>query len=818
MSEPFFFTDDEILLPKTNRKTRLRKTLTTGGCAVCPLGKCKSPKMEPYGDGELGIMIVGEQPGTDENKEGRPFIGRSGNLLREMLSAYDIDMDRDCIATNSIQCFASKFDPVAALCCKPRLKKQIQEFSPNLILAVGGKSIEALTDASATLAQIRGKVIASKRYGCWIGTIYHTSHILRQRDDEKGHDADDLEAITIRDLGNILKYLSKGVKKRFIQEESGNEYVISTEEAIDILDKYSFSSTPVAFDYETTCLSPFEKDARILTMSLSNDISKAHAIAFPDPIPEELRKFVAAFLSSNIPKIAHNYSFEDIWSRVVFGTHVNNLLNDTMVTAHIIDDRTKVTGLEFQSYVHFGSDHKKDFGDRKGLQKVTNSLLKYNALDSRYTLALNNLQEKELNSVIQRGKDLFTRALPVLSDMSYRGVLLDVKELMSLREQAVGEINKITYDLLNDADFKLLSKKLHKPITFTNDEIRELVYGIWKIKPTSFTSGGTKGKKLPSVKIDALQTIAETENNNHITLIINDLKQLTEWSHTLQTFIDPYLNMRDSNNFLHPNFNLNFARSYRSSSSNPNFQNVPNHGDIAKAIRKAIIPRYDYLLEVDYSGMEIRIIAAVSGDRSLIKDLERGADLHRIWAARINEISEDDVDKTQRYDAKNGFVFPKFYGQSYEASTKPPLNLSMRKARRLDAEFWREHKGIKDWQQLVIDSYYELGYVELVSGFRRHAPLDHTKIINTPIQGAAFHVLLEGLIKCSNHLKEKGFASLPVAQIHDSVLFDVKENELASLIEIVTYELMKFPDFLPNKVPLEVEWEIGRNWSEMEEM
>ena len=274
---------------------------------------------------------------------------------------------------------------------------------------------------------------------------------------------------------------------------------------------------------------------------------------------------------------------------------------------------------------------------------------------------------------------------------------------------------------------------------------------------------------------------------------------------------------RDENDLLHPDFLLHVARSFRSSSKDPNVQNVMNHSEHSGELRRCIIPKLDLFLDPDYSGMEVRIIASLSGDRNLMNDLEQGIDLHRYWAARIYETTQSCVTDEQRFEAKNQFVFPNFYGASWRR-TIMALGFSERKARDMSSFFWSRYQDVRAWQSKMVLDYQKTGYTELASGFRRHGPLDILQIGNTPVQGTAFHVLLENTIELWNEMRRREMRSHLISETHDSLVIDTDADECEEIVMMGTEILHRLPKWLPNPVELKVDWEIGSDWGSMEKL
>jgi DNA polymerase I-like protein with 3'-5' exonuclease and polymerase domains len=217
---------------------------------------------------------------------------------------------------------------------------------------------------------------------------------------------------------------------------------------------------------------------------------------------------------------------------------------------------------------------------------------------------------------------------------------------------------------------------------------------------------------------------------------------------------------------------------------------------------------------VDYAGAEIRVMAMYTKDPVLVDYIKKGKDMHREQAALLFDKPIEEVSKEERYQAKNKFVFPEFYG-SYYKSIAPSIRLSEDKVKAVEDQFWSKFHYIKEWQDQYIQKYYEKNYIEMFLGFRRNGPLRRTEIINTPIQGTSYHLLQHALNRINVLRKKQHWKSLILGQIHDSILFSTDKEELPHLKTTVE-QIMTSPEWdFANTVPLEVEFSQGSHWEQM---
>lgn len=378
-------------------------------CGACRLFKtCKSPKMEVTGKGERKILLLGEAPGKTEDLEGRQFCGETGTLLEKTLKRLEINMRRDCWMTNSLICFPWEIKdgkkkhraPTEKEIeyCRPNLVNTIEDLKPEIIIPLGDVAVKSLIgwlwkDNPGPIYKWIGWQIPHIELNTWICPTWHPSYVSREGYQSYGTGRKNQVVIDIwedhlRKAGQIS--CRPWNKKPPYEEQI--QLIHSPEEAAKIIREMIPKNEVAAFDYETNMLKPDWPDARILCASICFDTWST--IAFP--WVGEVREAMREFLQSPIKKIASNLKFEERWSSVHAGTRVNNWWWDTMLGAHIHDNRPEITGLKFQSFVRLGvdsyDDHIKPFKKSKGDERTNqliknvdlNDLLHYCALDSLF--------------------------------------------------------------------------------------------------------------------------------------------------------------------------------------------------------------------------------------------------------------------------------------------------------------------------------------------------------------------------------------------------------------------------------------------------
>lgn len=384
-------------------------------CAKCGLDQqCHSPKMEPSGEGRLGIMIVGEAGGKEEDRQGKQFVGASGQLLRRLLLKVGVDFRSDCWITNALSCRPDGNeikDPKAVEYCRPLVLEAIKRFGPTVIIPMGKYAVKSVIghlwkEDTKGIMRWAGFQIPNHEPNCWICPTIHPAFVLRQLDrkEQSYKDKGLSERYLLRHLEAAVALSSRKPWKEVPDYQSQVEVISDAKAAARILVEMSEGSKPVAFDYETTCLKPDGRFAQIICASVSDG---NRTIGFP-----WLGEAVTAFkrlLESNVPKIAHNMKFEWRWTLAKLGITVNNFAWDSMVMAHVIDGRPGIAGLKFQAYCLLGQpdydsflkpylDSKKRGGNAPNRVKEIDfrTLATYCAIDSLLTWKIARKQQEIL--------------------------------------------------------------------------------------------------------------------------------------------------------------------------------------------------------------------------------------------------------------------------------------------------------------------------------------------------------------------------------------------------------------------------------------
>jgi len=868
MATKGFFTDKEI-----EKGTQRFVDLNDKGpmCQECGLSRnVRSPHMKYTGEGALQALIIGEAPGEKEDQLGKQFVkhAQAGGYLWTELGKHKLDLDRHFWKVNAVNCrpmTSGRFGKVKnrapekseLRACRPIVEQTIRELDPNFILLMGGKAVESFYldhFKEASISRWRGLAVPDQRYSCWVLPLFHPSYITRDKDNAN------LTSQYSRDITNAVNFIRSAGGVQNIDYERRVECLFNYHDVISLLDRL-IQSPPerLEFDYETTGLKPFRPGHKILSMSLCYNEKVAYS--FPVQYRNHWTRKEYAQIKTRIRKVlrdhrsgkeAHNMKFEDVWTSEIMGVEVENWDWDSMIAAHIIDNRKYFSGLKFQTYINFGfypydkpvKKYIKGFPFNKMEKCPLDDLLHYGGLDSLFGFMLRPIQERQIEErKLTYPYDFFHEGALCLADIEKRGVCTDEEYYHSQsNREGTGVIDRKIIDLLKVTKFGKDADTFKKATGRELDiespkDLGHLLYDLLKYPPILTDKGNYSVDEKALNKIDLP--------------FVKDLLALRKMIKVKGTYLAQFKRF-SYNGRMNPSYDLTIPKSYRGSSSDPNFQNIPKRDEFSMmTCRRGIIPSAGHgLLSSDFSGIEVAISACYNKDPELIKYItDPTTDMHRDAAADIWKLPHEEVTKKIRYSGKNGWVFPQFYG-SYYGNCAPDLwenyldletasgitlkrHMSKQGIRTLDAfvehckgveqKFWGQRfKVYKKWKDAINEEYRKNGYISSYLGFQYVGYMTRNECTNYQTQGTAFHMLLWTLIEVEKIAAEEDWESMIIGQIHDDMIHDYAENELPHIVETINYvgtELIR-EQFPWITVPLEIEHEISGingNWAEMTE-
>lgn len=863
-----------------------KSTKATYDCERCGLyDGCISPKMQWSGEGRKKILVIAEAPGKTEDEQGIQLVGEAGDLLADSMHKAGIDLHEDCWKINAVNCRPPRNrtpNKTEIRCCKNEIVQGVlDELQPEHIWLMGNAALDSfyldrLGDASPTVTKWRGRCIPDRSSNAWVSPMFHPSFLVRNAKDAN------LRMIFEKDLKNAAKRLRRSPP----QFDNEADHVVLVKQFDDLIERLTWLRDEfeglMVHDYETSGLRPQESGHCIWSISYCVDPNEA--VSFPLDYPhwsrnerdqiELLWKEILA--KPTIKKIAHNLKFEDIWSREILKQLTVSWEWDTMLGSHILDNRTHMHSLKLQLYLNFGlegyEEGFKKFMTTKGPDGIRNrlnevpldDLLLYGGIDSLGTFRLYEVQASAMGCVTSQSSTrladayrFYHRGLVALSDVESEGISTDQSYYETTRTDIQAQIQQLTDDIMKTEEAQIFADRAGRDIVLTSSaDLRTLFFDYMALTPPKTTDNGNA-----SVDREVIEQL-----DLPMSKMITEKRKLEKVAGTyLRQFIDLSIDGK-----IYPNFNLHTVTTYRSSSNNPNFQNIPVRDEMAKKYtRSGIIPPTGYkLLEVDYGAIEVRVIACYTEDDALLKYIhDPSTDMHRDQAMDIFMIVPEEwkqlikkVSHPLRHNGKNNFVFPEFYGSWYgdcargiwdECADMPSVDdipvkrwvedhfedweshlseAEMRNFKRKSAyerweyhmkcvenRFWDKFSGVRQWQNDSVQRYIEKGYIETKLGFRYQGYMKRNDIYNYPIQGTAFHMLLWSLTQLNRELRAKDMRTRAVGQIHDSIVFNLwpeeQEEVLAMCQRIMCEEIREEHPWIITPLIIEPEiTEINQAW------
>lgn len=422
-----------------------------------------------------------------------------------------------------------------------------------------------------------------------------------------------------------------------------------------------------------------------------------------------------------------------------------------------------------------------------------------------YGIFSKRLEEDEMKSLFE---DVEMPLAGVLSDMEQEGIRIDkkvLKDYSKILQQEKEDLQEKIYGLAGEV-FNIGSPVQLGKILFEKLDI---------------TNGG-KTKKTKTKKFSTSEEVLEKLIFCHP--IVSLILQWRSVSKLKSTYVDALPELADKEtDRIHSTFNQAVTATGRLSSTNPNLQNIPIRTEQGKEIRRAFVPNHEghYLLSADYSQIELRIIASLSGDEHLCNDFRQGKDIHLSTAAKIYHVSEDEVSKQMRSSAKS-VNFGIIYGISAFGLSES-LHVSRREAQELIDRYFLAYPRVKEFIEERIEFARKTGYAQTILHRRRYLPninsananlrnFDNRNAVNMTIQGTSADMIKKAMINIHREIEQRGLQSRMLLQIHDELIFDVPQEELAIMQELVPKTM---EEALPLNIPIIADCGYGKNWLEI---
>ncbi len=602
------------------------------------------------------------------------------------------------------------------------------------------------------------------------------------------------------------------VEEKTIGDVPHTYHTVDTAEGRQQLLKTLLAQSSVCFDTETTGLDP--RIAAPLGLAFSFEPHSAYYVVCDEHQPlEVLDEFRPFFENTEIKKLGHNLKY-DVSLLKWHGVEVRGELFDTML-AHSMIEPEMNHGLDYLAKLYLGyrpiptSDLLGPRGpDQKNMRDIPIDIVsEYACEDADVTLQVATAlgPDIEKRGVSQVCFEIECPLIPVLVDMEYEGISLDVGAIARFSvklEKEIGELRESIFDAagkeFNIDSPKQLGLVLYDDLNLVSNP-RKTATGQYSTKESELI------RLAPSHAI--VRDVLEYRNATKLKSVYVD---------QLPGSIDPQTGR------LHTHYSQTWTSTGRMQSNNPNLQTIPIRKARGREIRAAFVARDEehLIMAADYSQIELRIMAELSGDPSMIEAFEQQVDIHQLTASKVYKVDPEEVSREMRDKAKT-VNFGIIYGIS-AFGLQQRLNIPRAEANSLIKNYFEKYPGVREYIDKTIEFAKEHGYVATQTGRRRYIrdinSRNHTLrsaaerlAMNSPIQGTAADMLKLAMIRVHRALKEGGFKTKMLLTVHDELVFDLVKTEKDRVIPVIVDAMKKA---LPMKVPIEVETGVGANWLE----
>lgn len=587
---------------------------------------------------------------------------------------------------------------------------------------------------------------------------------------------------------------------------------IDSDNEIEELIREILRQKSICFDTETSGLE--KQTTQLLGIAFSYEKGNGFYVSIPEKWEDAIKRvalFKPIFESKSIEKIAHNFKFDET-ILLRYGMEISGPTFDTMIAHYLLQPDFK-HGMDFLSESYLGYKPvaiESLIGPKGKNQKsmkdlVPSEIAEYASEDADVTFQLKTLFEKQFQE--QNIKSLlFDIEMPVssvLMSMEHEGITLDTEALSKFSIELSHSLEKLHEGIIKDAsmDFNVDSPK----------QLGDILFNVLQIDEKAKTT------KTGQFKTDEA-TLSKLKNKHEI---IDKILNYRQQKKLKSTYVDALPKLANPiTNKIHTTYLQTVAATGRLSSNNPNLQNIPIRSEMGREIRKAFIPRgKDYkIFAADYSQIELRIIAALSGDENMKNAFISGEDIHAATAAKVFNVELKDVDREMRSKAK-AVNFGIIYGVSAFGLAQN-LNIPRREAKEIIDSYFKQYPKIKTFMDKSIELAKEKGFVETIMHRKRYLRdinssngivRGHAErnAINAPIQGSAADIIKIAMINIHDEIKKRNLHSKMLLQVHDELVFDLFIPEKDEMIKLVRDKMENAVEFA---VPLKVEYGIADNW------
>ena len=613
--------------------------------------------------------------------------------------------------------------------------------------------------------------------------------------------------------------LPKLIANKNIDNTPHHYETVVGEAALENFIKTISTKKEICIDTETTGIDA--NNVQLVGLSFSNTTHTGYYLPVANDGDGEdgakyiLEKLKPLFEDESITWIGQNLKYDYLVLKW-YGVVLKGKTFDTMLAHYVIEpEGRRSMDILSEQFLGYAPVSIEDLIGKKGKNQGTmrdvplEQITEYAAEDADITLQLKEcftplLSKREVQRVFE---EVENPLMQVLVDMEFEGVKVD--------EQFLNDYSKVLEEEIKISEERVFEQAGVRFNLASPKQLGEVLFDILKIDP--------KAKKTKTGQYATGEDVLAKLAAKH--KIVDDILNFRELSKLKSTYVDalPAI-VNPKTGRIHTSYAQAVAVTGRLSSTNPNLQNIPIRSERGREVRKAFIPRSEgrILVSADYSQIELRVVAAISGDPNMCEAFKLGKDIHTATAAKVYGVDEADVTKEMRYKAKS-VNFGIIYGQGAFGLAEN-LGISRTEAKEIIDNYKKEFPNIQQYMDQQINKAKEQGFVETLMGRKRWLRdinssnftvrgFAERNAINSPIQGSAADMIKLAMIKIHREMKKKHWASKMILQVHDELVFDAVESELPALKELIL-SCMTTAMELPNGVPVEAEIGQGKNWLE----
>lgn len=749
-------------------------TLYNHDCTLCPLYQdADTVCMEGSGPTSARLMIVGEAPGYNEDRLGRPFVGDSGKLLDRELAAVGLARE-DIFVTNAVKCRPPdnrKPSTAERKACKPYLEAEVAAIKPALMIVTGNSAMQAVLGTSGITQKMNA---VYDKDGTPVLPILHPAAVLR-------------DPTYMGAFRSGLQLAKRVLDDTNVMPETD---VLVVKDMTDLQELFVYHlpevTSPIAIDIETATttgrkdggLEPWAPDWRLDTISFTweSGTSWVLPLEHPEaPWSESQLKMIYEWLDIGLKDkrlIGHNIKFDLLGLRWR-GVTSPRAHFDTMVASHLLDENGQ-HGLKPLARQYLGAGAYEDAIKYDGTDDLA-TLAKYNGQDTDYTLRLYHIFREKLLANPRLLRIFMLVSMPAVNtliDVETRGFPVDVPRLRDRHREINAELKRLSDEMLAYVPEDDRPKANWNRSNFLEHFLFEtLDLPVVDVTPTD----------KPSMNRDSLLEIADAHP------VVPLLLEYRKWKKWESTYTRPWIERlkRKGKARLYPNYKVTGTVTGRLSSD---FQQVPRNN----FIRGIIGARKGYrLIEADFSQVELRIAAMVADEPTMQTIYQNGGDIHMEMAVAITGKPAEQVTKEERSRAKPvnfGFLYG-MGAANYVPYARAQYGqiVTQAQAEHYRWTFFNRFPKLRDWHGYQRRQVHVLGYVDSPIGRRRRLPAVNSpdkekraeaerQAINSPVQGFASDMTLLAMIECERDLLLKELDCQMIGQVHDSIMFEVPED------------------------------------------